>query len=203
MVSYLWRRPVGSPVWIFLGSGGLPAKTSGFEGWKSLDFLGFSRPNRAFSKSYAGFSPKKIPRALCPRGRPREGRGHDFGLWKGTDLSQASLTRFLILCNQLLPEPFQQKATRFRPSSTRVGSLARARSGQGWTRGDRRCAPTRSEPCADWTRSSGATPLIIPLLRPVSRSDRPCGEAVTYPPTELAQKRYVSNSGLRRLKRGI
>ena len=29
-------------------------------GWKSLDFLGFSRPNRAFSMSYKGFRKKKF-----------------------------------------------------------------------------------------------------------------------------------------------
>jgi hypothetical protein len=46
------------PVWVFLGSGRLAAKTLLYGGWKGLDFLGFSRPNRAFSMGYAGFSLK-------------------------------------------------------------------------------------------------------------------------------------------------
>jgi hypothetical protein len=36
------------------------AKTLVYEGWKSLDFLGFSRPNRAFSIGYERFSLEKI-----------------------------------------------------------------------------------------------------------------------------------------------
>jgi hypothetical protein len=47
-----------------LGAGRLSAKAPVFGGWKSLDFLGFSRQNRAFSMGYAGFSLKEISRAL-------------------------------------------------------------------------------------------------------------------------------------------
>jgi hypothetical protein len=36
--------------------------------WISLDFLGFSRQNLDFSMGYAGFSAKKISRALLPLG---------------------------------------------------------------------------------------------------------------------------------------
>jgi hypothetical protein len=75
------------PVWVFLGSGGLAAKTLVYGGWKGLDFLGFSRPNRTFSMGYVGFSLKEISRALLP---PRQNRGTaapDFGLRKGTDWS--------------------------------------------------------------------------------------------------------------------
>jgi hypothetical protein len=53
-------------VWLFLAHGLLAAKTLAFERWKSLDVLGFSRPNRAFSMGYAGFSLKEISRALLP-----------------------------------------------------------------------------------------------------------------------------------------
>jgi hypothetical protein len=51
-------------VWVFLARGLLAAKAPVFEGWKSLNFLGFSRPNLAFSMGYAGFSLKEISRAL-------------------------------------------------------------------------------------------------------------------------------------------
>jgi hypothetical protein len=57
----------------FLGPRRFAAKTQSFEGWKSLDFLGFSRPNQAFSMSYDEFSPKRISRALLP---PRQNRGN-------------------------------------------------------------------------------------------------------------------------------
>jgi hypothetical protein len=43
------------------------AKTLVYEGWKSLDFLGFSRANRAFSMGYARFSLKEISRPLLPQ----------------------------------------------------------------------------------------------------------------------------------------
>jgi hypothetical protein len=43
------------------------------EGWKGLDFLGFSRTNRAFSMGYDGFSLKEISRALLS---PRKNRGN-------------------------------------------------------------------------------------------------------------------------------
>ena len=44
-------------VWVFLGRGRLDAKTLVYEGWKSLDFLGFC-PNSTFSMGYAGISLK-------------------------------------------------------------------------------------------------------------------------------------------------
>jgi hypothetical protein len=51
----------------------LAAKTLVIEGWKGLDFLGFSRPNLAFSTGYAGFSLKEILRALFAAvSEPRE-----------------------------------------------------------------------------------------------------------------------------------
>jgi hypothetical protein len=41
-------------------------KTPDFEGWISLDFLGFSRPKSAFSMGYAGSSLKIFFFALSP-----------------------------------------------------------------------------------------------------------------------------------------
>ena len=43
----------GRSVWIFLGCGRSAAKSPGSGGWISLDFLGFSRPNRDLSMGYA------------------------------------------------------------------------------------------------------------------------------------------------------
>jgi hypothetical protein len=56
----------------FLGLGPFGRENLVCGGWKDLDFLGFFRPNRAFSMSYAGFSLKEISRALLP---PRQNRG--------------------------------------------------------------------------------------------------------------------------------
>jgi hypothetical protein len=69
----------------------LAAKTLVYEGWKGLDFLGFSRPNQAFSTGYAGFSLKEISRALLP---PRQNRGNGsprFWPAEGTDWSWGKL----------------------------------------------------------------------------------------------------------------
>ena len=46
----------GRPDLGFLGSSPFAAKTPDYEGWKSLDFLGFSRPNRDLSMGYEHFS---------------------------------------------------------------------------------------------------------------------------------------------------
>jgi hypothetical protein len=82
----------------FLGLLGLAAKTLVYEGWKGLDFLGFSRPNLAVSMGYAGFSLKEISRALSPARQNLGTAAHDFGPRKGTDWSWGkgnSLSAFL------------------------------------------------------------------------------------------------------------
>jgi hypothetical protein len=64
----------------FLGLAPFGRENPDFEGWKGLDFLGFSRLNRALSMGYDGFSLNEISRALLP---PRQNRGNgspNFGL---------------------------------------------------------------------------------------------------------------------------
>jgi hypothetical protein len=62
----------------FLGAAPFLFKTPFLWGWISLEFLGFSRPNRAFSMSYAGFSLEIFSRALSPIRRAGTGvRGRD------------------------------------------------------------------------------------------------------------------------------
>jgi hypothetical protein len=75
-----------------LGSARLAVKILGFEGWKRLDFLGFSRPNLGFSMGYAGFSLKKILEPFCRLARAVGTAAHDFGLRKGTDWSWSKLS---------------------------------------------------------------------------------------------------------------
>jgi hypothetical protein len=57
-------RDVGPVDLGFLGPGRFAAKALDSERWISLDFLGFSRPNRAFSMGYAAFSRDNFSRAL-------------------------------------------------------------------------------------------------------------------------------------------
>ena len=62
-------------IWVSLVRRRFATNTPDFEGWISLDFLGFSRPKRDLSMGYTGFSLEEISHALCPRvDRPRTGR---------------------------------------------------------------------------------------------------------------------------------
>jgi hypothetical protein len=58
------RDAVRRPGLDFLGSHRFAAKTPDYEGWISLDFLGFPRPNRDFSMGYTRFSAKIFSRAF-------------------------------------------------------------------------------------------------------------------------------------------
>jgi hypothetical protein len=77
----------GRPNLGFLEPRPFRCENASFEGWKGLDFLGFSRQNLAFSTGYAGFSLNEISRPLLPPAQDREMAGHDFGPWKGADWS--------------------------------------------------------------------------------------------------------------------
>ena len=90
------------PVWVPLGDGHFAAKSPVFEGWKSLDFLGFSRPKRAFSMGYAGFSLKKISRGpLALMRAAGADRLEPLGLRKGAIVHGRSLKSFLTFRNKL------------------------------------------------------------------------------------------------------
>ena len=70
-----WLRSV----WIFLARGRFAAKTPAHEGWISLDFLGFSRPNRDLSMGYAESTAEIFSSRFFPRvGRRRSGRSHSW-----------------------------------------------------------------------------------------------------------------------------
>jgi hypothetical protein len=77
----------------------LAAKTQVYEGWKSLDFLGFSRPNWAFSMGYAGFSLKEKSSALSRDGGGVGRSASVFGEEKRGIAHETSLSHFLIFCN--------------------------------------------------------------------------------------------------------
>jgi hypothetical protein len=56
----------------FLGSRPFRRKAHAYQGWISLDFLGFSRPNQDFSMGYATFRRKNISRAFSAAGEAPE-----------------------------------------------------------------------------------------------------------------------------------
>jgi hypothetical protein len=62
------------PFWFFLASRHFAAKTPPFDRWFSLDFLGFSRPNRDLSTRYTGFSLKNFSSRFIPGVRIAETR---------------------------------------------------------------------------------------------------------------------------------
>jgi hypothetical protein len=118
--------PVDS-VWIFLAPGCSAAKTHVYEGWKGLDFLGFSRQNLAFSMGYTGSSLKEISRALfaaAPEPWERQlavlacGRAGSF-------MGQASLTLFLISCKNSSSELFLSGRLDPKATRSRTGALRR------------------------------------------------------------------------------
>jgi Glycine transporter len=106
----------------FLGLGPFSRENLGFEGWKGLDFLGFSRPNRVLSMGYDEFSLREISRALLP---PRQNRGNGsprfWPMERGLIDHGESLILFLIFCKKLLSEPFH--SSRLHPKATRSESL--------------------------------------------------------------------------------
>ena len=74
--------------------------------WISLDFLGFSRPNRDFSMGYAGFSWEEFfgpPFPTAPRGAATGAAVE--AIRKRGIVHAASLPGLLIFCKQLLSEP--------------------------------------------------------------------------------------------------
>jgi hypothetical protein len=88
-----------------LAHGLLSAKTPAFEGWKSLDFLGFSRPKRDFSMGYTGFSLEQFSRALSRGGGPgaelHGGLGHaDAQNYSPREPSEISVFRQSIVARQ-------------------------------------------------------------------------------------------------------
>jgi hypothetical protein len=115
--AFGWSRfssvsPAGSPFRLinpdlgFLGASPFVAKTTCFGRCISLDFLGFSRPDRDLSMGYAKKPEKNFSSRFCRRERSVETAAHDLGMAKGRIAHGASLTRFLIVCKRLSPGPF-------------------------------------------------------------------------------------------------
>ena len=100
-----------------MASNGFAAKTPGYEGWISLDFLGFSRQNLDLSMSYAGFSLDQISRrfsvALAPPVQ-RRGAPCGLGLVEGQDCSSGKLNSVSDYLQSIVAEPFPLPSARSR-----------------------------------------------------------------------------------------
>jgi hypothetical protein len=103
-------------VWVFLARDRLTAKTLGYEGWKSLDFLGFSRRNLAFSMGYTGFSPKEnFARPFRPRGRGAAPASSFLTVRKRRITHGTSVSYFLISATKLPPNARHRRRRRGLP----------------------------------------------------------------------------------------
>ena len=96
----------------FLGPEPFCGKDPAFEGWISLDFLGFSRPNRDLSMGYTGFSLKSFSWPFCPWAFEAAGRtAADEAMRKRRGVHRASLTWILIFCSLLSSRPVYRTAS--------------------------------------------------------------------------------------------
>ena len=101
------QRAVGRSVWVFLAPGRSAAKAPADECWISLDFLGFSRQNLDLSMGYRAFSGKNFSRALLPGVRSAGMGDRGLRMRKRRIVHRASLTWFLIFCNELSSGPLR------------------------------------------------------------------------------------------------
>jgi hypothetical protein len=150
------RRPgtgSGASIWIFLALGRLSAKTAVSGCWISLDFLGFSRPNRDISMGYAGFSLKNFSLALFPSAVFTLRRGPNFGFAKGQTCSWARA--YPIFC---FSGTNCRPAVCFRRSRLESrGRLPYRRSVFSGTRSNRsmeRAVTSQTPPISNWLASS-------------------------------------------------
>jgi hypothetical protein len=100
------RDGVGSIRLGSLGTSPFRCENPFYEGWISLDFLGFSRPNRDLSMGYAGFYAENCSRTLSWRERPKRAHAVE-AIRKGGIVHGASLLQFLIVSKKLSSDPVE------------------------------------------------------------------------------------------------
>ena len=88
-------------IWVFLAGGRCVAKITAKACWIFLDFLGFSRPDPAFSIGYTEFSAKKFSARFFPCAGGFRRRNSLLARGRAGLLIGPSLTLILISCNQL------------------------------------------------------------------------------------------------------
>jgi hypothetical protein len=111
--------------WIFLARRRFAAKVPAYGRWISLDFLGFSRPNRDLSMGYAAYSGKNFSPsfslALRGAGTGACGRGHA----EGQDCSWGKLNLVSIFWQEIVVRavPFRLNQKAEMPVEKSAGGL--------------------------------------------------------------------------------
>jgi hypothetical protein len=95
------RRWASRPVWVFLVRRGFGSKTPLKAYWNSLDFLGFSRPNRDFSMGCAGKPRSVFSWRISLASAALEQGSWSLGASKAESLIGQSLTLLLIFCKKM------------------------------------------------------------------------------------------------------
>jgi hypothetical protein len=92
----------------FLGLSPFRYENPDYEGWISLDFLGFSGPNRAFSTSYKRFSVENFSLQFFPLRSPR-GEAHiKCGVRKPGACSSGELSLFSDFLQEIVADTLSQ-----------------------------------------------------------------------------------------------
>jgi hypothetical protein len=78
-------------IWFFLARRRFRTKSPDYGYWKSLDFLGFSRPNRDLSMGYEGFSGNNISRRFLFDTTVATTGAHRLRLQEGMGVHGASI----------------------------------------------------------------------------------------------------------------
>jgi len=140
------RRATSRSIWVFLGCGCFVLKTPSQGGWKSLDFLGFSRPNLDLSMGYERFSRIIFRRAFSRTSRsPRRAPVVvDWQKrWNYTWSKPRLVSDFLQGTVHWRPTPSPHEGTPFSPREKGEASSAARRPAPG---GGEPVRPTQLEP---------------------------------------------------------
>jgi len=109
-------------IWVFLACGRFATKTTARTCWISLDFLGFSRPNRDFSMGYTDFCAKDFSsRFVCGVGSTRSA-GVAFGMRKGRSTHRAKLTLISDFLQLNVVRPFLLRPSQSKPTRAKVNT---------------------------------------------------------------------------------
>jgi hypothetical protein len=96
----LIKRPIRLD---FLGPGRFAREIQIYGYWKSLDFLGFSRPNRDLSMGCAGFSREEFFSPLLPRRAAGTRDAATEAVRMHRIIHEASLAQFRLFVNRSSP----------------------------------------------------------------------------------------------------
>jgi hypothetical protein len=106
-----------------LGSGRFAAKTPNYERWISLDFLGFSRPDRDLSMSYEDFSREKNSRALF-RDKATEKPPRPLGIQNAQDYSSPKLSFISDFTQSIVVQSASVSAAPSKSNGVSVGTFS-------------------------------------------------------------------------------